>query len=290
VLLGLLAGGSLALAGLVFQAVLRNPLAEPYILGISGGAALGKVITTVLALQGMVSLFVLMPFACFAGALIPLMLLYTISARTRRFSPVTILLGGVMLNIFFSSLILLIQYLSDFTQVRLTFLWMMGGLDIVGYRELAVVVPIAIVVMVIVFLQARAMNVLSLGPQAAAHLGVEVRRSVNILIWTGSILTSAVVAVAGPIGFVGLIVPHSLRLVFGSDNRLLAPLCAIYGGVFLCLCDFIGWRGMELLQWIGFPFAQTTEIPVGVITALLGGPFFLWLLLSRRGGIQREGT
>jgi hypothetical protein len=117
------------------------------------------------------------------------------------------------------------------------------------------------------------------GEVTAAHLGIDVKKSVNPLMWTGSILTSAVVAVSGPIGFVGLIVPHSLRLLVGSDNRLLAVLSAIYGGVFLVACDFLGWRGMELLQQAGVPLAQTTEIPVGIVTALLGGPFFLYLLL-----------
>jgi iron complex transport system permease protein len=288
VLIGLLVGGSLAIAGLVFQSVLRNPLAEPYILGISGGAALGKALAVILALRGLTLFFALTPLMCFAGALAPLMLLYVISTRTRRFSTVTILLGGVMMNVFFSSLILLLQYFANFTQVRQMFLWMMGGLDVVGYGELRVVAPLTLAMFAVILTQTRAMNLLSLGPDAAAHLGVDVRRSVNILIWTSSILTSAVVAVSGPIGFVGLLVPHSLRLIFGADNRLLAPLCMIWGGVFLIACDFLGWRGMELLQAAGLPIAETSEIPVGVITALLGGPFFLWLLLSRRQGMARE--
>lgn len=287
VLLGLLVGGSLAVAGVVFQAILRNPLAEPYILGISGGAALGKMIAMVLALGGAAVFFSLMPLMCFAGALLPLLLLQALSMRTRRFSAVTILLGGVMLNVFFSSFILLLQYFADFAQVRQLFLWSMGGLDIVGYRQLAIVLPVAVVSLAIIFTQSRAMNLLSLDLCTAAHLGLDVKRSVNLLMWTGSILTSAVVAVSGPIGFVGLIVPHTLRLLFGADNRLLAPLSAVYGGVFLVACDFLGWRGMELLQQAGLPLAQTTEVPVGVVTALLGGPFFLYLLLSGR---RRQGA
>jgi iron complex transport system permease protein len=231
VLLGLLVGGSLAVAGVVFQAILRNPLAEPYILGISGGAALGKMIAIVLALRGLTSFFTLMPLLCFAGALCPLLLLQAISLRTRRFSAVTILLGGVMLNVFFSAFILLLQYFADFAQVRQLFLWSMGGLDIVGYRQLAVVLPVVAVSLGVILTRTRAMNLLSLDLVTAAHLGIDVKKSVNLLMWTGSILTSAVVAVSGPIGFVGLIVPHSLRLLVGSDNRLLAVLSAIYGGV-----------------------------------------------------------
>lgn len=282
VALGFFVGGALAVAGLVFQAVLRNPLAEPYILGISGGAALGKVVSVLLALGGFPVFFMLSPAMCFAGALAPLIILQAVSARNRRFSAVTILLGGVILNVFFSSIILLLQYFADLAQVRQMFLWSMGGLDIVGYDRLAAIVPVAAVAAAAILTQTRAMNLLSLDPSTAAHLGLDVRRSVNVLVWSGAILTSAVVAASGPIGFVGLIVPHILRLVLGPDNRLLVPLSLVYGGIFLMLCDFIGWRGLEILQQIGFHPGQTTEIPVGVITAILGGPFFLYLLLSRR--------
>jgi iron complex transport system permease protein len=282
VLLALMAGGALAVAGLVFQAVLRNPLAEPYILGISGGAALGKTLAVVIAVGGDARFFALMSLFCFAGALAPVALLQAVAAAMRRFSSVTILLIGVMLNVFFSALILLLQYFADFTQVRQLFLWMMGGLDVVGYGWLLSMLPFLLICFAAVVAHSRAMNVLSVDVATAAHLGVDVKRTVTHLIWAGSLLTGIVVALSGPIGFVGLIVPHSLRLVFGSDNRLLAPLCLIYGGVFLLLCDFVGWRGMELLQMAGLPIAQATEIPVGVITAILGGPFFLYLLLSRR--------
>lgn len=281
ILLGLLVGGALAVAGLVFQAVLRNPLAEPYILGISGGAALGKTLAVMLALGGTTAAFALMPVACFAGALAPILVLHAISVRVRRFSAVTILLGGVMLNVFFSAVILFLQYFADLAQVRQMFLWSMGGLDIIGYRALVIVAPLAAVTFAVVMAHSRAMNVLSLGESAAAHLGIEVRRTVNLLIWCGAILTSAVVAVSGPIGFVGLIVPHILRLIFGADNRMLVPLSAVYGGIFLVACDFIGWRGMEIAQWAGLGIAQTSEIPAGVVTSLLGGPFFLYLLLAR---------
>jgi iron complex transport system permease protein len=287
ILLGLLVGGTLAVAGLVFQAVLRNPLAEPYILGISGGAALGKTIAVMLALGGTTAAFALMPVAAFAGALAPILVLQAISARVRRFSAVTILLAGVMLNVFFSAVILFLQYFADLAQVRQMFLWSMGGLDIIGYRALLVVAPIVILTLAVVLAHARAMNVLSLGESAAAHLGIEVRRTVNVLIWCGAILTSAVVAVSGPIGFVGLIVPHILRLIFGADNRMLVPLSVVYGGVFLVVCDFIGWRGMEIANWLGFGITQTSEIPAGVITSLLGGPFFLWLLVTKGSRAQR---
>ena len=282
VLLAFMVGGALAVSGVVFQAVLRNPLAEPYILGISGGAALGKVVSVLLAFGASATFFVLTPLMCFLGALAPLLLLQGLSTRTRRFSATTILLGGVILNVFFSSIILLLQYFADFTQVRQMFLWSMGGLDVIGYSRLAILAPVALAAFIAVMTQTRAMNLLSLDSATAAHLGVDVRRSVNILVWSASILTSAVVAASGPIGFVGLIVPHSLRLIYGSDNRLLTPLSLIYGGAFLIGCDFLGWRGLELLSAMGLNVGSGTEIPVGVITALLGGPFFLFLLFRRR--------
>lgn len=289
VLLGLLVGGSLAVAGLVFQAVLRNPLADPYILGISGGAALGKAVAVVLALGGATIFFKLAPVACFAGAILPLIILYSLSARTRRFSPVGILLGGVILNVFFSALILLLQYFADFAQVRQMFLWSMGGLDVTGYKPVVLVIPVALLSFGVIVSRSRAMNLLSLDEGTAAHLGIDVKRSINVLVWAAAVLTSAVVAASGPIGFVGLIVPHSLRLIYGPDNRLLVPLSAVWGGVFLAVCDFVGWRGLEMCQAIGIPLAQTTEIPVGVITALLGGPFFLFLLMRRGEGASLRG-
>lgn len=279
VLLGLIVGSGLAVAGLVFQAVLRNPLAEPYILGISGGAAFGKMVAVFLGLRGAAELLAITPLFCFAGALLPLFVLYTLSRLTRRLSHTTLLLGGVMLNVFFTSLIVLMQYFADLTQVRQMFLWSMGALDVVGYREILVVLPFTILLFGALLTQTRAMNLLNLDVISAAHLGLNVKRTSNMLLLLGAFLTSLMVAVSGPIGFVGLIVPHALRLVFSSDNRLLAPLCMVYGGVFLAVCDFIGWRGMELLQWAGVPLQQVSEIPVGVITSVLGGPFFFFLLI-----------
>jgi iron complex transport system permease protein len=281
VLLGLVVGGSLAVAGLVMQAVLRNPLAEPYILGISTGASLGKFAALALGAQGVLG-FALSPLFCFLGALVPMLALQALAVRRRRFSAVTVLLGGVMLNVFFSSLILLLQFVTDFTQVRAMVVWMMGALEVIGYRQVAVAAPVALACAVLVLSQTRAMNLLSLDEKTALHLGVNVRASVNLLLWAATILTSAIVAVSGPIGFVGLLVPHALRLVFGPDNRLLAPLCAVWGGVFLVACDFVGWRGIGMLQAAGLPLRQGGEIPIGVITSVIGVPVFLALLLHGR--------
>ncbi|AXA36320.1 Hemin ABC transporter, permease protein [Candidatus Sumerlaea chitinivorans] len=281
VLLAFFAGGCLALAGLVFQAVLRNPLAEPYILGISGGAALGRMIAVLVAWNAANSFYVLPSGLCFVGALIPIAFLHLVARSVRHYSPVTLLLAGVMLNVFFSALILLIQYFADFTQVQSMFLWMMGGLDVVGYRWLVAMAPLMLGGFIVLLLHSRSLNLLALGMETASHLGIEVRRTVGLLIWTAALLTAVTVAIAGPIGFVGLIVPHILRLLFGADHRLLVPLSALYGGIFLAVCDFLGWRAMEIISWLGVERISSAEIPVGIVTAVVGGPFFLWLLISR---------
>lgn len=282
VLLGLVVGGSLAVAGLVLQAVLRNPLAEPYILGISTGASLGRYVALVLGAAGVAGAGLLSPVLCFAGALAPMLVLQALAVRQRRFSAVTILLGGVMLNVFFTSLILLVQFLTDFTQVRSMVVWMMGALDVIGYGRVALAAPVAAACVGVVLGQTRVLNLLSLGARTATHLGIDVRARVTLLLWVSTVLTSVMVAVSGPIGFVGLLVPHALRLVFGADNRLLAPLCAVWGGVFLVACDFVGWRGLALLQAAGLPLRVGGEIPIGVITAVVGAPAFLWLLVRDR--------
>ncbi|MBX7244969.1 MAG: iron ABC transporter permease [Candidatus Sumerlaeaceae bacterium] len=279
VLLALLVGGALAVAGLAFQAVLRNPLAEPYVLGISSGASLGKMLAALAGLQAAATAPYLSPVLCFAGSLLPLTVLQVMAARTRRFSAVSLLLAGVMLNVIITSFMLLLQFFADFTRVQQMYVWALGGLDIVGYGQLAVVAPIVAVAGIVLFFQTRAMNLLSLDPATAAHLGLDVSRAVQRIMLAAAVLTSAVVAVSGPIGFVGLVVPHALRLMFGADNRLLLPLSLIWGGVFLLACDFLGWRGLELLAAAGAPIRQTSEIPVGIITALIGGPVFMVLLL-----------
>lgn len=274
-------GAALAMAGVVFQAVLRNPLAEPYILGVSGGAALGKAIVLLLAggFQGM--LIGMTNAGAFVGALAPIFVLHMLRRQRRLWSPETVLLAGVVMNVLASALLLLIQFFSDFTLVRQMFAWTLGGLDIVGYKPLVVLWPVVILGVVGLTWLGRAMNVLTLGTTMATHLGIDVRRVVTAAIWGAALLTAASVAVAGPIGFIGLIVPHILRTFVGSDHRCVIPLSAIYGGVFLLVCDFIGWRGLELLAQIGLVHGHPNEIPVGIITACIGGIFFLFLLFRR---------
>ncbi len=283
VLAALGCGAALAMAGVVFQAILRNPLAEPYILGVSGGAALGKALVVVLA-SGLSAgtLLGLTNLGAFAGAIAPIFILHLLGRWQRHWSATTILLAGVVMNVLASALLLLLQYFSDFTLVRQMFAWMLGGLDIVGYSLLVFLWPAVLAGGVVLLFCGRALNAMTLGPLMAAQLGVDVRKVGTHVIWVAALLTAMSVAVAGPIGFVGLIVPHIVRTLVSSDHRLLVPLAGIYGGLTLLVCDFLGWRCMELLGRLGLLSLNVTEIPVGIITACLGGPLFLWVLFRHQ--------
>jgi iron complex transport system permease protein len=270
VLMAGLVGGALALSGVTFQAILRNPLASPFTLGVSGGAALGAVLAILFA-GGGASAGLWIPLAAFAGALAVVFTVHTLAGARRHPSPVTLLLAGVVLNFVCASLIQLVHYYADLTQSFLMVRWMMGSLDVFEYRTLAYVAPVVIAILFVLAYHARALNALSAGPDWARSRGVDVKRLVTLNYFAASLLTGAVVAHSGPIGFVGLIVPHVVRLVLGADHRLLVPCSFLGGGAFLVVCD---------------TFARTAlspvEVPVGIITAVLGGPFFLWLLLFRR--------
>jgi len=264
-------GGALAVCGVVFQAILRNPLASPFTLGVSGGASLGAVLAI---RSGWVAGFhgvSILPLASFIGASAVTLIVYSLSLSHSRLSPLTLLLSGVILNFICSALILLVHYFADFTQSFLMVRWMMGGLDVFDYAVFASIAPFYVIGAGVIGYLSRYLNVLSAGDEWAASRGLDVKRLVSLEYLAASLLTGSVIAYSGPIGFVGLIVPHTLRLVVGADHRLLVPLAFCVGAAFLIACDAVA-------RTILAP----TEIPVGVITAILGGPFFLWLLLSRR--------
>jgi iron complex transport system permease protein len=266
---GVLVGGTLAAAGVIFQGLLRNPLATPYTLGVSAGASLGAMIA--------ITLGAAMPFggvasASLAGAFLAVLVVYALaSARHTGLSTTVLLLAGVTLNAFFSALILFVQYLSDFTQTYRAIRWLMGDLDVASYTPVLGALPfIGIAFAAFVWL-ARPLNLLSLGADAAASRGVNVERTQRIAFFSASLATGAAVAVGGPIGFVGIIVPHLVRLIVGADHRLVLPASTFFGAAFLVACD-VGARTI----------LSPLELPVGVITAMIGGPFFLWLLLRKR--------
>lgn len=276
VLLALAAGGALALAGVGFQTLFRNPLAEPYTLGVATGAALGAVVALRFADPATLAGFSVVAVASFAGALGATALVVGMAWRRRGVETGgvetgTLLLAGVAVSLSASAIILFLQYLSDATQTFRMVRWMMGGLSVVGYRDVLWVTPWVVAGAAVLLALRWDLNQLLTGEELAAGRGVDVSRLRLIVLGVTSLMVGALVAVTGPIGFVGLMVPHLLRRLVGHDHLLLAPAALLGGGAFLALCDLAARTVMAPAQ-----------IPVGVLTALLGGPFFLWLLLGRR--------
>ena len=264
VLLALVAGGGLAAAGVICQALLRDALATPYTLGVSSGASLGAVLAIVFH-------FPLVWGASLVGAAVTMFLVIALGTEGRRVSSFTLLLAGVTVNSICLAMVLFMQSLSTLGQSIAITRWLMGGIDGIPYSQLAVLAGAILAISAVLMGQARSWNLMAVGEEWAAARGVETQR----LTWMGylaiSALTGLITAFTGPIGFVGLIVPHGLRLWLGADHRLILPCSFLLGAAFLAVCD-------TAARIVLAP----AEVPVGVITALLGGPFFLWLLRSRR--------
>ncbi len=271
VLLAFMVGGSLAAVGASLQALLRNPLADPYVIGISSGAALGAAVAILFGVGLSVFGLSVLPFCAFLGALISLFIVYRIAVSYRSFSIHTLLLGGVVLNAIFSALILFLTSLADPYKASGMYAWLMGSLTGPDFQTVIVLAVYLVLGVGVLVSQARSLNLLTLGEEAARSLGVEVERVKRVIFAASALLTGSVVAFSGLIGFVGLIVPHAVRLVFGADHRLLLIASGIVGGTFLMVADTVA---RTLLS--------PTEIPVGVVTALVGGPIFLYLLVQQR--------
>ena len=271
VLLAFMVGGSLAAVGASLQALLRNPLADPYVIGISSGAALGAAVAILFGVGLSVFGLSVLPFCAFLGALVSLFIVYRIAVSYRSFSIHTLLLGGVVLNAIFSALILFLTSLADPYKASGMYAWLMGSLTGPDFQTVIVLAVYLVLGVGILVSQARSLNLLTLGEEAARSLGVEVERVKRVIFAASALLTGSVVAFSGLIGFVGLIVPHAVRLVFGADHRLLLIASGIVGGTFLMIADT---AARTLLS--------PTEIPVGVVTALVGGPIFLYLLVQQR--------
>ena len=266
-------GAALAGAGCALQALLRNPLAEPFTLGISSGASLAAVLAIRLGIEtafGSAGV----GGASLVGAAGTLFAVWQLARIGKHLPPATLVLAGVTMSMFCSSASVLIQQTSNFTDVIHMLQWMLGGMETirlatVGYAAL----PIGVALVALIS-YSRELNALAAGPEVAASLGVAVGRTQTVIFVTASLLVGAAIAVAGPIGFIGLVVPHALRLVIGNDQRVLLPACALGGGTLLLLADTLA-RSVVAPQ----------QLPVGVITALLGVPSFIALLL-RRGGTR----
>jgi len=269
VLVAYLSGAVLALSGMVFQALFRNPLATPFTLGVSSGAAFGAALYVRAGILFSIFGVAGQSLSAFAGALFAIFLVYGLTRVRRGFTTATMLLAGVAVSFFFSSLILFIQYVSDFTRSFRILRWLMGGFEVVGFRSVLLLSPFVVFGSAAVFLLTRELNLFLLGEDIAASRGVSVGTVKTVLFFVTSFMVGGVVSMTGPIGFVGMMAPHMCRLIIGHDHRFLAPAAFLFGGAFLTCCD-------TLSRTLIAP----AEIPVGVITALLGGPFFLWLLLT----------
>jgi iron complex transport system permease protein len=271
VLCGALVGAALAAAGVVLQAMLRNPLATPFTLGVSAGAALGAMIAIAFGLDvgrlGVSSV----PIASFVGSLVAMAIVYALATSQRRgLSTNVLLLAGVTLNSFFSAVILFVQYLSDFTQSFRAVRWLMGDLDVGSYAPILAALPFLVAAFAVFALLPRTLNLLTMGDDVAAARGVEVMVAQRWSFFSASLATGAAVSLGGPIGFIGIVVPHLVRLMVGSDHRIVLPAATLFGAAFTVLCDLAARTVMAPL-----------ELPVGIITAMIGGPFFLWLLVRR---------
>jgi iron complex transport system permease protein len=264
----IMAGGALAVAGVGFQALTRNPLAEPSVLGVSGGAAFGVVVGQLFggALAGAVGLTLF----GFAGALLAGVAVYLIASVDGDLPVPTLLLAGVIVGIFFASATTVLTSLLDVNRLGGIVHWLLGNVAPIPPAALATFATVTALGSALVLSQARRLNVLALGDEVAVQLGVDARR-VTLAVFTGAaLLTASVVAFAGPIGFVGLVVPHLLRLVLGPDNRILAPAALVAGAIFLLVADTIA-RNV----------VAPAELSVGVITSFCGAPFFVYLLRTR---------
>ena len=265
------AGAMLSLSGMSFQALFRNPLATPFTLGVSSGAALGAAIFIRLGLHFSLLGVSGTAWAAFGGALLAVLLVYGLTRIKGGFTTTTLLLAGVAISFFFSSLILLIQYVSGLSHSFRIIQWMMGSLAAADVQKLIQLLPFfAGGSLLLIFLH-REMNLLMVGEDLAISRGVNVGWVKKLIFLAASLMVGGVVAVCGPIGFVGMMSPHICRLLVGADHRWLTPASFLFGGLFLTVCDTLA-RSL----------IAPAEIPVGVITALLGGPFFIWLLLSRK--------
>jgi len=267
VLTAFIAGGGLAVCGLVFQGVFRNPMADPFTLGVASGASFGAALTILAGAAGTILGLPVTTIGALCGAALSFSLVLAFSAKARSGSSNTILLAGIAVSFFFSSLLMFSQYLSSMRDSFRIVRWLMGGIEVFGYAPLLSMLPFAVVGIVLIFANVKALDHFLTGEDIAQTRGVRVRFSRSLLLGAASITVGGIVSVCGPIGFVGMMIPHVCRSIFGASHTILLPACFLAGGIFLALCD---------------TFARTViapvEIPVGVITALLGGPFLIWVL------------
>jgi iron complex transport system permease protein len=270
ILLAIVAGAGLSVAGVIFQALLRNPLADPYVLGVSSGAGLGAACAILfgLTLLGAWTL----PALAFVGSLGTIVLVYALARGAGGVVPMhTLLLSGVIVGAVFGSLLMFLVSTASSDELHDVVWWLLGNLQVFDWALVEAVAAVVVFGVLVAILRARDLNLMTLGEEPAAHLGLNVERTKRLFVLLASLVTGATVAACGLVGFVGLIVPHAVRLVVGPDHRRLVPVSVLAGAAFLVVAD-------ALARTVLAP----VEIPIGVVTALVGGPFFLFLLRRRR--------
>lgn len=263
VFMAIIAGATLSLGGLVFQALLRNPLAEPYILGVSGGSAIGAIIGILLGFTR----FPGITLAAFAGSAGTLLLVLAIAGGRSLVDRDSLLLSGVMINSFCSAVIMFLVSLTHDSRLHSIMFWLMGDLSLAGMNEAGILALMVLPSFILTFFFSNRMNLLLLGRETAQTMGVNIRLIVFVLLVSTSFMVSVTVSYCGLFGFVGLVIPHLLRMVVGPDHRVLVPACILGGGAFMVICDILA-RTLP----------DQGEMPVGVITALVGAPLFIYLL------------
>jgi iron complex transport system permease protein len=271
VLAAFLAGSGLALCGMVFQAMFRNPLADPFTLGISSGASCGAAAIILSGINGAILGIPFVSLGAFAGAALSMACVYALSSLRRASSGITMLLAGIAISFLFSSILLFMQYVSSLRDSFHIVRWLMGGIEVTGYQQIFSMIPFLASGIIIMIFKLPELDQLLVGDDLAKSRGVRVLLTKNLLLLAATLIVGSIVAVCGPIGFVGLMTPHICRMLFKTRHTILGPATFLFGGIFLVLCDI-------LARVVIAP----AEMPVGVITALLGGPFFLWLLFIKK--------
>lgn len=274
-LAALLVGGGLAISGAIMQGLFRNPLVEPGIIGVSSGAGLFAALAIVLGVQFLPSLFAILgdyalPLAACLGGWVVTSILYLFSRNKRGISVSSMLLIGIAINAFTGALIGLLTFIADETELRSLTFWTMGSLSSFNYEKIAIIAVVQLIFIPLLCFKARAMNAMLLGEREAKHLGIEVEKLKRMQIWGVAIITGSAVAFAGGIGFIGLLIPHLIRMLFGSDNRFVLPLSYLFGGILLIVADLFSRT-----------LAAPSEIPIGILTAFIGAPFLAYLVYKQ---------
>ena len=272
VILAIVAGAGLACSGCVFQGVLRNPLADPFTLGISGGAAFGASIGFAFGITKLSWIF--LPLLGFLGALLSVGLVYILNMK-KEFDSNTMILSGVVASYIFSSAVMLVFSISSSDQLYSAFMWLMGNLSFFDERLLPMVIILVMVGVIILCCLGNVINIISLGNEKSNSLGINTSRTVKYIFLLSSLITACIVSCCGVIGFVGLMIPHITRKFVGNNNKTLMPFSAVVGAIFLLICDTVS-------RTVIAP----VEIPIGVITSIIGGLFFVFLLLRKAGKIS----